>query len=174
MFDFFKTIIQFLNINEIPYMLSGSVAMSLYTLPRATRDFDFVISLDSKGAEKLIEYFGDGYYCSEIAVKDALKNKGMFNIIDNQSGFKADFIILKAEEYRQTEFNRRSKDLFLDIPIFVVTIEDLIISKLIWIQEVQSALQMEDIKQLFDTNQADKQYIDHWVSKLNLKTFNLL
>ncbi len=41
MFDFFKILIQFFEDNKIEYMLSGSVAMSVYTLPRSTRDFDF-------------------------------------------------------------------------------------------------------------------------------------
>ncbi len=91
MFDFFKTIFHFLKTNKFPFILSGSVAISLFTLPRATPHFVFVVDLDSKVVEKLLEYFKDGYDCSEIAAKEALKYKGMFNIIDNESGFKADF-----------------------------------------------------------------------------------
>jgi hypothetical protein len=45
MLKFFNIIIDVLTESNIPYMLSGSVAMSLYIVPRATRDFDFIIHL---------------------------------------------------------------------------------------------------------------------------------
>ncbi len=44
MLVFFHKIIDVLDETNIPYMLSGSVAMSTYILPRATRGFDFVVS----------------------------------------------------------------------------------------------------------------------------------
>jgi hypothetical protein len=62
----------------------------------------------------------------------------MFNIIDHASGFKADFVVLKNEAFRQEEFNRRRKVDFFDKTIYVVSPEDLLISKLIWIQDFQS------------------------------------
>ena len=46
MIAFFQKITDVLNESNIPYMLSGSVAMSIYIVPRATRDFDFVIHLE--------------------------------------------------------------------------------------------------------------------------------
>lgn len=35
-------------------MLSGSVAMSIYILPRATRDFDFIVHLQAKDIDALV------------------------------------------------------------------------------------------------------------------------
>src|ERR1039457_5972387 len=107
MLQFLQTIAKFFADQQIPYMLSGSMAMSVYTLPRATRDFDFVVHLQRKDVETLVNYFKNGYYCDEDAVNDAIKNHGIFNIIDHASGYKADFIILKHEPFRQTEFKRR-------------------------------------------------------------------
>jgi hypothetical protein len=40
-----ENVVGFLNREQIPYMLSGSMAMSLYTLSRSTKDFDFVVEL---------------------------------------------------------------------------------------------------------------------------------
>jgi len=45
MFDFLRVLIDFFEKQKISYMLSGSVAMSLYTQPRFTRDYDFVVNL---------------------------------------------------------------------------------------------------------------------------------
>ncbi len=98
----------------------------------------------------------------------------MFNIIDHASGFKADFVLLKDSKYRQTEFRRRRIVDFLGLPIYIVSAEDLLLSKLIWIQEVQSNLQIEDIKNLCTVEGLDQEYIYTWIKALNLNTFNLL
>jgi hypothetical protein len=176
MIKFFNVIIDVLNEFHIPYMLSGSVAMSLYIVPRATRDFDFIIHLTPQNIDFFVEKFQDGYYCDRDQVREALNNPryGMFNIIDHSSGYKADFVILKNLPFRQEEFNRRIQMEFYGKTIYVVSPEDLLLSKLIWIQDYQSPLQMEDIKNLAEINSLDRRYISGWVSKLGLDTFNLL
>jgi len=78
-------------------MLSGSMAMSLYMLPRSTHDFDFVVNLRREDADGFIDYFQRKYYCSKDAVIDAIERQGMFNVIDSVSGFKADFVIRKKQ-----------------------------------------------------------------------------
>jgi hypothetical protein len=174
MLVFLQKIIQYLNRQKIPYMLSGSIALSIYTVPRATRDFDFIVHLLPKNIASLISTFRESYFCDEEAVKDAIEHRSMFNIIDHASGFKANFVLLKDEPYRQTEFKRRIKADFFEIPIFIVTPEDLLISKLIWIQEMKSTIQMEDIKNLALIETLDWEYINYWLKKLNLNTFKLI
>jgi hypothetical protein len=148
--------------------------MSVYSLPRFTRGFDFIVHLLPKHVKALTEYFKEGYYCDEDAVRDAIANKTMFNIIDHQSSYKADFIILKNEPYRLAEFKRRKEVDFLDIKISIASPEDLIISKIIWIQQIQSDIQKEDVTILLQMNGLDRAYIDKWIRNLNLNTFNLL
>ncbi|MCF0039924.1 hypothetical protein [Dyadobacter fanqingshengii] len=171
---FFDKIIDVLNSKDIPYMLSGSVAMSLYIVPRATRDFDFVIHLLPKDVDVFASNFQDGYYCNKESVMEAAVNHGMFNIIDHQSGYKADFIVLKNDTFRKHEFERKTKLDYFGKSIYVVTPEDLLISKLIWIQDLQSGIQSEDIRNLSELKSLDWAYIKRWIYTLNLKTFNLL
>jgi hypothetical protein len=174
MFDFLKILIVFFDQNKIPYMLSGSVALSVYALPRFTQDFDFVVHLQAKDAKILADYFKEGYYCDEDAIIDAVRHKRMFNIIDYKTGFKADFIIFKDEPYWQEEFLRRKQVDFMDMKLYVVSPEDLLISKIIWIQQIQSSLQKEDIRNIAEKLDLDWKYIKFWLDKLNLKTFGLI
>jgi hypothetical protein len=44
-------------------MLSGSVALSAYTLPGATRSFDFIIRIKHEDADYFINNFNEGYCC---------------------------------------------------------------------------------------------------------------
>jgi hypothetical protein len=83
-------------------------------------------------------------------------------------------VILKNEAYRQTEFSRKRKVMMEGIEVYVVSQEDLLISKLIWIQEYQSGIQKDDIIQLWESNEIDKAYILKWVNSLKLNTFDLL
>ena len=174
MFDFLKALIQFFNGNNIPYMLSGSVAMSTYILPRFTRNFDFIVHLKPEAASLLASHFKDGYYCDEDAIQEAIHNKGMFNIIDHQSGYKADFVVFKDEPYRKTEFSRRRQIDFMDMKIYIVSPEDLLLSKLIWIQQLQSSQQIDDIKILTEIPDLDWNYIRNWIEVLKLNTFDTI
>lgn len=174
MFDFLRILIHFFEKHNIPYMLSGSMAMSIYTGPRYTRDFDFIVHLKPSDVKPLINDFADGYYCDEDAIRYAIANEGMFNIIDFKSNYKADFVILKNNLYRQTEFERRRVVDFFDMKVYLVSPEDLIISKLIWIQEIQSSVQAEDIKTLSALEELDWYYISGWINNLKLDTFDLI
>lgn len=155
-------------------MLSGSVALGAYTLPRATRDFDFIVNMKEEGSRAFNEYFKVGYYCDEDSIKEAIRQKGMFNIIDHASGFRAGFVVLKENVFRRNEFERRIKITLFNMEVYIVSAEDLLLSKLIWIQDFQSNLQIEDIKSLIQYKNIDMQYVIYWIEKLRLNTFNII
>ena len=62
----------------------------------------------------------------------------------------------------------------MDIPVWVVSPEDLVISKLAWIQESQSEKQSQDIRMLMLLPELDRDYINLWCKNLNLRTFGLI
>ncbi len=70
---------------------------------------------------------------------------------------------------RNTEFQRR-KQVDLDgIPIWIVSLEDLIISKLFWAKDSLSELQLRDVKNLLSSIKTiGKKYISNWIHKLGL------
>jgi hypothetical protein len=47
---------------EIPYMISGSVALITYTIPRMTRDIDIVIELRQKDIPVFCKIFQKNAY----------------------------------------------------------------------------------------------------------------
>ncbi|MCL2318846.1 MAG: nucleotidyl transferase AbiEii/AbiGii toxin family protein [Treponema sp.] len=51
--DDFKEFIQYLNLNNVRYLLVGGWAVGLYGHPRATKDIDFLISIENDNLEKL-------------------------------------------------------------------------------------------------------------------------
>jgi hypothetical protein len=145
----------------------------VYTVARSTQDFDFVVQLRPADVPKVVSKFEIGYYCDEDAIRDAIKRKSMFNIIEHATSFKADFILLRNTEFQQLQFSRRIRVELLDTEAWVIAGEDLILSKLIWIQQSQSGRQMEDIKAVSRYPGLDWNYIEHWIAKLDLITFDL-
>src|SRR5438094_142286 len=91
----------------IPYMLSGSMGSSLHGEPRATNDIDLLIAPSEKQLDLFVQSFQEGYYISHEAAREALRESTMFNIVDHQTGWKADFIIVKPRPYSQEEFRRK-------------------------------------------------------------------
>jgi len=80
---------------------------------------------------------------------------------------KVDCIIRKDHRYRIVEFERRKQITIGDFSTYIVSKEDLIISKLVWAKESRSEVQLKDIKNLMSTG-FDKAYLQNWVQKLDL------
>jgi len=155
----------------IPYMLTGSMAMAFYSMPRMTRDIDLIIEVDRVDADKIINLFSKDCYIDRDAVREAIDRHAMFNIIHNEWVIKADFIVRKNEEYRKEEFSRRQKVSVGDMTIFVVSAEDLILSKLIWGKSSQSDLQFKDVSKIITTlPKLDWQYLKKWAVILGIDT----
>jgi hypothetical protein len=172
--ELLKKVCSELEEKEIEYMLSGSLAMNIYTVPRMTRDIDIVINMKLSDINKFIKIFEEGFYIYEEGIEEEVINRRMFNVIDNGSGFKIDFIVRKNTDFHRNEFNRRQQKRAFGFKPWVVSIEDLIISKLNWIQDLKSDTQISDIENLLSVPDIDKEYIEKWCEKLNLNTYNLI
>ncbi len=169
-----ETVTQTLESEQIPYMMSGSLALTLYAIPRATRDIDMVVELHEDHLPKFIDAIKDKFYFHEPTIKQAIKRGGMFNIIHLESSYKVDFIIRSSHPYELLKFERRRQIDYFGLKIWVVTLEDLIISKLAWIQQLESELQKRDIENLLENPNTNMEYIKKWCKELRLKTYNLI
>jgi predicted nucleotidyltransferase len=153
----------------IAYMLTGSMAMNFYAQPRMTRDIDVVVALIPADVEKLLAQLSGDYYVAPEAVWSSVASESMFNAIHNKTIIKVDFIVRKGALYRQTEFARRKRVELNGFSTWIVSKEDLIISKLDWARDSESDFQFRDIKNLVESG-CDVSYIDHWTRELNLES----
>ncbi len=102
------------------YMLTDSMALNHYAQPRMTRDIDIVLAFYLKDLETLPQLFGDDFYYSEEAARQAILNQSSFNVIHNESLIKIDFMIRKREEYREVEFQRRQQIAIKDHTLWII------------------------------------------------------
>ena len=153
----------------IPYMLTGSMAMNYYAQPRMTRDIDVVIAIAPEDVGRVAALFRPDYYVSEENIRESVAHESIFNLIHQESVIKVDCIIRKKNEYRRVEFERRQKISVLDFTTFIVSKEDLIISKLSWAKDSHSEVQLGDVKNLLATGY-DAVYLRRWTHELGLDT----
>jgi len=152
---------------RIGYMLTGSMAMNYYAQPRMTRDIDVVVALRPADAARVVQSFSPDYYVSREAVDSSIAHQSLFNLIHNESVIKVDCIVRKQTEYRLTEFNRRQRIKIEDFETWIVSKEDLILSKLFWAKDSRSELQLRDVKNLVSTG-CDRAYIQRWTTELGV------
>lgn len=151
----------------IAFMLTGSVAMNYYAQPRMTRDIDLVVALDEVQAETIVHLFEVDYYVDGQAVSRAIAQRSIFNLIHNETVIKVDCILLKSDAYRQEEFRRRQQVTLGDFQTWIVSREDLILSKLYWAKESRSEMQLRDVRNLL-TPGCDAVYLHSRASALGV------
>ena len=168
-----KIVTQRLREADINYMISGSIAASYYTIPRMTRDIDVVIELKEIDVDKFVGLFEDDFYVNRNTVANEVSRQGMFNLIYNRYVIKIDFIIKKSSAYQQGAFSRRTQVLIEQNPMWFVSAEDLVISKLLWARDSHSEMQLKDVANLMETvDDLDSEYIDNWIRELGLEQIN--
>ena len=151
----------------VAYMLTGSLAMSFYARPRMTRDVDLVVALAGAGVKRLTDSLGADYHADEEAIRAALDSARPWNIIHLPTLVKIDLIPRKDTEYRHTEFARRRRVDIAGIALWIVSIEDLILSKLEWSRNSRSGQQRSDVRLLLEAP-LDRAYLDTWAAHLDL------
>jgi hypothetical protein len=152
----------------IEYMLTGSLALSYYATPRMTRDVDLVIAVDPDDAERLATAFERSYYVPPVSeLTRAIRARGMFNLLHVESGVKVDMVVRKDEPFRRAEFTRRARVPLAGFDAWIVSKEDLILSKLVWAKDSESELQRRDIRNLL-TSGADLAYLREWALRLGV------
>jgi hypothetical protein len=142
----------------IAFMLTGSVAMNYYAQPRMTRDIDLVVALNPSDAEVVVRLFETDFYVDRDIVKLAIARRSMFNMIHLDSVIKVDCIVRKDEAFRLEEFARRKEVLVADFRTWIVSREDLILSKLAWAKDSRSEMQLKDVGNLLSP-ECDLEYL---------------
>lgn len=151
----------------IEYMLTGSLAMMQYNVYRMTADIDVVIELRREDATRIINAFEPDYYVPHGRVRDAISRKFMFNVIHQETAFKIDLVIKKTSDFQQNAFERRQQTDFFGRDIYLISLEDLIISKLNWAKDSLSEKQLTDVENLLQ-NEYDVDYVKTWANKLGV------
>jgi trehalose/maltose hydrolase-like predicted phosphorylase len=156
--DVLRDVAQRLEAEQISYMLTGSLAMNYYAQPRMTRDIDLIIEIGNNEIGTFLRAFESDYYVNRVSIGKAIAQRSMFNLIHNKAIIKVDCVVLKNDEYRREEFSRRTRVRLGAFETWIVSREDLILSKLVWAKTSRFEMQLRDVKNLLE-GECDLNYL---------------
>jgi hypothetical protein len=170
--EFLLRIATALEMNGIPYMLTGSLASSMYGIPRATNDIDIVIAPTRAQLLSLVQLLDRvGLTAQTEAALAALQARSQFNVIDFQHGWKVDLIIRKDRAFSTSEFERKETHEVEGMHLTLATPEDVLLAKLEWAKIGESQRQVEDAAGILKMQREtlDWDYLSRWVDELEVQ-----
>lgn len=160
----------------ISYLIGGSVASSVYGVPRATQDVDLVADLRPNHVDALTSKLAGEFYVDADMIREALQRRSSFNVVHLATMFKADVFILQGDSWSREEMTRARTEA-LDLPegkalLRFASPEDILLHKLIWYKlgNQISDRQWNDILGILKIQgeQLDQAYLDLWAPVLDV------
>jgi hypothetical protein len=171
--ELLKTVVTQLDRLAIPYMLTGSVASSLQGEPRSSHDIDLVVDLSAQQINSVLAAFpAPRFFLSRASVLEAVRNRRMFNLLDQETGDKVDFWPITDSAFDVSRFSRRVSVPYEDVMVTLSSPEDTIIAKLRWAKlSGGSERQLRDAIRVYELQSArlDGNYLERWVRELQVE-----
>lgn len=157
------------------YFLGGSMASSFQGQPRLTNDLDFVVRLRAEDIEPLKTVLGADFDVDDVALLEAVKRRGSWNIFHLPTVTRVDLFLVKDSEYDVQEFARRQPfEVSPGERIFLKSAEDSVLRKLWWFRAggESSVQQLRDVVEIVraQKDRLDEAYLRNWAFKLGLET----
>ena len=170
--ELLKQVLRVLEGAGIEYMATGSVVSSLQGEPRATHDIDLIVALKPQAVPKLVTAFpSPQYYLEESGIREAIRRRGMFNLVETTEGDKVDFWLLTDDPFDRSRFSRRRTEEVLGVRMFVSSPEDTILAKLAWAKKSGgSERHFTDALRVYEvqSDRLDRGYLETWAQRLSV------
>lgn len=168
-----KQFIGELNSLGIPYMISGAYAVSYFGLPRATHDLDIVIEIKPCDVVKICQKFKKNYIVDKGMIENAAQHGTHFSMIHSSGNLKFDLWVLKRKVSERERFNRRKKISLFEETTYIISAEDLILTKLEWFRRSKNTKHMDDAAGIIkvQAGNLDRRYLLSAVEKSGIRKY---
>ena len=119
------------------YYLSGSIACSIYGLPRGAQDIDVVADMQTKHVSPLVKHLREAYVVNEQACYHAIAQQSTFSLLHLSSLVKVD-VILKHDTSFDSLVSQRVQQLSLIEGyqhLWIASPEDVVLMRLKWYRD---------------------------------------
>lgn len=157
---------------DIPYFVTGSFASSAHGIPRSTNDIDIVIAPTREQLKQLLAQLRAQDFATDLEDPfDALDRNALFNIVDNATLWKVDFIFKQPTSFDVARFGRRDIVDIAGVHLYTASPEDILITKLWWAKLGESERQIGDAAGIIQVqgDSLDRDYVLNWVTVLKLE-----
>jgi hypothetical protein len=88
---------------DIPYLIGGSLASTLYGMVCTTQDSDVITEMRSEHIQPFIAALQDEFFVDEEMIADAVNRHSSFNIIHRETMFKVDVFIPRSGPFQKSQ-----------------------------------------------------------------------
>jgi len=160
----------------IRYLVTGSVAATLYGEPRLTHDIDLIAALGADDAERLAAAFpAASFYVPPvdvIAIEARRDLRGHFNVIHSESGLKADFYLAGRDELHEWAFRHAREYALGGLRVRLAPPEYVVVRKLEFYRDGGSEKHLRDIRAMLavSADRIDRAALADWIRRRGLET----
>jgi predicted nucleotidyltransferase len=165
-----EEIIAFFEKRDVDYMIMGGIAVRFWSLPRPTFDLDFTVALAPEDVPALAAAFEEeGFTVHEAHRKgflDRLSGLEKIAVVKYVGGKEiAVDLFLATTNYQKEAFRRRAKKTINGGKAWMISLEDLVLHKLIAGRDRD----MADVGEMLLVNpRVDRVYLKRWSATLGV------
>ena len=162
-----RRLVEALDIAGIEYVLVGSLSANFYGVSRSTQDADIVVSCSATRVAELVKVLGDEFERDpQLAFETVTAtNKCLLRV--KKTGFQIEVFFLSDDEHDQRRFARRRQVAMFDCQAYVLTVEDVLITKLRWLLLAGRSKDEGDIRGVLrmQHDRVDWPYVESWCDR---------
>ncbi|MBI4789317.1 MAG: hypothetical protein HY782_19980 [Chloroflexi bacterium] len=180
--SFYGQVLRALEEVVAPYVILGAFAARIFGSTRNTHDIDMIVALEEKHIQALVRQFPlPRYYADPEMMRNSMRLKIMFKLIDTNEGDKVDLIPIGMNAHNRAAMQRRLRLPYEDLngerlEAWVARPDDVIIGKLLAWNESPSLRHEQDIGQMLVNFYLDPQglgrYFDEAHADRNIRTIS--
>lgn len=161
---------------DIAYLIGGSMASIIHGKPRLTNDVDLVANIKEHQVSALVAALQEEFYIDEMAIRRAIRERSMFNILYLETMFKADIYIWRGDAWAREQMRQRQAERLIEDDESTIrqvsNAETTVLQKLWWFRRggKVSEKQWSDILGVLEvkSNSLDYDYLKHWAAELGV------
>ena len=157
-------VIEALDRARIPFMIVGSLASNFHGIPRATRDADFLMQIESASMSALAATLPAGLQLAPEAAFETVTGTTRYLVTLRQSPFVCELFVCGDDPHDVARFGRGERVRALGRQVAMATAEDMVITKLRWAAQANRSKDRDDVRNIIAVRGADLDwaYIERW------------
>ncbi len=162
--DLVRRLVNALDDSHIPYVLVGSLSASFYGVSRGTQDADVVVSCPGSQIKKLVDALGDEFARDPQLAFETVTATQKTLLRVKKTGFQIEVFFLSEDEHDQQRFSRRQLVPAFGGQVYVLSLEDVLVTKVRWLQLAGRTKDEEDIRAVLrlQSDRVDWPYVESW------------
>ncbi len=153
--------------SSVDYVLVGSLAASFYGVSRATQDADIVVSCAGSAISDVLRALGPEFERDPQLAFETVTATTKTLLREKATGFQIEVFYLSDDEHDQERFARRRHVTMFGRPACVLTVEDVLVTKIRWLAWAGRAKDESDIRAVIQMQyqRVDWTYVEMWCDR---------